>query len=594
MRSRFFKHLRQSNTDHPFSAIQGWRRIFVSVALGFNFFAVAHEAVAQALSPNDGASSRPSPPSSSSSGAAALQGSAGKSIDGALRLNQVRLRIVFDSRLFDANSEKERLEQLATFCRVWQEAFLREKGPWGFGIASEVSCNISTAGSVAEPAVKDTFDSWTLTVEKTTLLSKDVIQARLCRPHLASSEAAAKSTGELEQRCEAKKSFPWSNFRLRFVRHRAFVRLLVASLYDQLPLYSLLSRNLVRFDKLRVEGFPEPSTTEVTYPPPPQNLIFVEARFDPNENRFRLREMSEKEAIQLTLSQAGIVWIVSRDGRGARNDEFSRNIESAFITLSSIFQVDQLKYEKKAVESIANKLIDRASTNFFLRADGVYALPLLSQQSGFGASATLGWRNRSKYIVSLSSHYLSSRYRVGTEVVEKDSVGASTGTADVSLKELEGWLAGRYIYPLRLGKSTLLEISGGGRIGYISGSGDFKAPGGLPGENLTLKGRSVGVGALLGIGSVIFSDFQLANVSSVDYALATRSMSIKSAIELSWILSRIVVPKLPERPPGFQIGLAAGFASLTRRFENNDVSRSYNTDVTLNGIQTSLFLERAF
>jgi len=589
MRSHFDKHLCQSNTFNPCFATHGLRRFFVSALIGVSSRLAPQCSLAQTLGQKQSIPAQPAP-SASPQGAAQVQ----TSTDSLLRLNAVRLRIFFDTRLFEANSDKQRLEQLATFCRVWQEAFLREKGPWGFGIASEVSCTILSPSVSAAPAAKENFDAWTLTVEKTTLFSKDVIQARLCRPRLSPPKPGENLEDDAEQGCEAKKSFPWSDFRLRFVRHRAFVRLLVASLYDQLPLQSILSRNLVRFDKLRVEGFPEPSSPEVNYPPPPKSLVFVEARFEPGTNRFRLKEIAEKEAIQLTVGQSGTAWIVGRDGRGARSDEFTKNIESAYVALASIFQLDRLKYEKKAVESVANTLINRAATNFFLRGAGLFAAPVLAQQSGVGGQVNLGLRIRSKYVVSLGSNYLSSQYRVGTQVVEKDGFEPSNGTAAVNLKELDGMLEGHYIYPLRLGKLAPIEISAGARLGYVSGSGDFKAPGGLPEENLTLRSRSVVVGAALGIAYPLSSAFQLANKSTLGFALATSSLSLKSGLEWSWILSRIVIPGRPDRPPGLQLGLSASFASLARRFENNDAARSYKTDVSLNGIHSSLFVEKAF
>jgi hypothetical protein len=575
--------------------MHGWRRFFVCIGTSINFSLAVTGAFAQTSNPG----SEPSPQSPVTSPPAAGNVAPQNEVqpkrpETLLRLNAVRLRILFDVRLFDAVSEKQQLEQLGTFCRVWQEAFLREKGPWGFGIASEVSCNVLKPETAGAHKAKESFDTWTLTVEKTAIASKDVIQARLCRPDLSAVKPEETAADESEQRCEAKKSFPWSEFRLRFVRHRAFVRLLVASLYDQLPLYAAVSRNIVRFDRLRIEGFPEPSTPEVLYPPPPQNLIFVEARFDPRLNRFRLKEIGQKDAILLTMSQMGTVWIVSRDGRGSRNLEFTKNIESAYMALASIFQLDQLKFEKKVVESVANTLLDRASLSFFLRADGLIAAPLMSQQSGIGGSATLGWRLRSRYLVTLGSSYVSSTFKVGTQVVEKDSLGASNGTANVNLKELDGWLAGNYVHTLRVGKVPPLDVSGGARVGYISGTGEFRAPGGLPEENLTLRSRSVGIGALLGLSFPLSSAFQLANASTIDFALATSSLTVKSALEWSWIISRIVTPGRPERPPGFQLGLAATFASLSRRFENNDSARKYKTDVTLNGFQTSLFVERAF
>ncbi|MEN9529526.1 MAG: hypothetical protein RI932_1399, partial [Pseudomonadota bacterium] len=240
--------------------MHGWRRFFVCIGTSINFSLAVTGAFAQTSNPG----SEPSPQSSASSppaaGNAAPQSSASsppaagnvapqspvtsppaagnvapqnevqpKRPETLLRLNAVRLRILFDVRLFDAVSEKQQLEQLGTFCRVWQEAFLREKGPWGFGIASEVSCNVLKPETAGAHKAKESFDTWTLTVEKTAIASKDVIQARLCRPDLSAVKPEETAADESEQRCEAKKSFPWSEFRLRFVRHRAFVRLLVAS-----------------------------------------------------------------------------------------------------------------------------------------------------------------------------------------------------------------------------------------------------------------------------------------------------------------------------------------------------------------------------
>lgn len=593
------KYLGDLTTSALRSAMRGWRRFFVSASVTLFFVWVPLASFAQSPS---------SPASPASSAAAAAPpatpevkpkvpqspGAAVISNDAFLRLDSLRFRIVFDSALFDAKTEKLRAEQLVTFCKVWQDAFLKDKGPWGYGIASDVSCGIRNPAVAEKVKGSEVFDLWTVTVEKLVIDEREVIQASICRFKSGIRREGDISEEVQSQKCEARKVFPWSDFKLRFVRHRAFVRLLVASLLDQLPFYSMVTKSLIRFDSLRIEGYNETSTLEVNYPAPPPNVLYADVRYDPSENRFRLKELSMKDAIYRTMTQTGTVWIISRDGRGARNDEFTRNIESAFVALTTVFQVDQLKFEKDKAKLVVEKLKSRPYVDLIVRADGSIGIPVLSLKSGYGANASLALRFNSSYGGLLSSSLLGSQYQLGTQVEEKDNSGPSNSSSSVKLQEIDIWLTGRFYRSFQFGKVPALEVSGGPRVGFVTSDGDFKTAGGLPQENLSIRSREMGLGVLISASVPLSPNIEAIASSTFDFGATAKSTSSRTGLEIAWILSRLSSPGRTERPPGLRFGAGSLFSSLGRRFINNDAARSFQTLATLNGLQTSIFIEQAF
>lgn len=93
---------------------------------------------------------------------------------------------------------------------------------------------------------------------------------------------------------------------------------------------SVVGRNLIHFDKLGIRALPEPTTAEVAFPPPPMNLSLVEINFDPSAQRFILRNVLTRDAIERISSQSGVVWLVNRSERGARAEEFNQYLREAF------------------------------------------------------------------------------------------------------------------------------------------------------------------------------------------------------------------------------------------------------------------------
>ncbi len=591
------KYLGDLTTSALRSAMRGWCRFFVSAAVTLFLVWVPLASFAQSpASPASSAAAAATPPAAPKVQPKVQQspGAAGISNDAFLRLDSLRFRIVFDSALFDAKTEKQRTEQLVTFCKVWQDAFLKDKGPWGFGIASDVSCSIRNPAVAEKVKGSEVFDLWTVTVEKLVIDEREVIQASLCRFKTGIRREGDVSEAVPSQKCEARKVFPWSDFKVRFVRHRAFVRLLVASLLDQLPFYSMVTKNLIRFDSLRIEGYNETNTVEVTYPAPPANVLYADVRYDPYENRFRLKELSMKDAIYRTMTQTGTVWVISKDGRGARNDEFTRNIESAFVALTTLFQVDQLKFEKDKAKLVVEKLKSRPYVDLIVRADGSIGIPVLSLKSGYGANASLALRLNSSYGGLLSSSLLGSQYQLGTQVEEKDNSGPSNSSSSVKLQEIDIWLTGKFYRSFQLGIVPALEVSGGPRVGFVTSDGDFKTAGGLPQENLSIRSREMGLGVLIAATVPLSANIEAIASSTFDFGATAKSTSSRTGLEIAWILNRLSSPGRKERPPGLRFGAGSLFSSLGRRFVNNDAARSFQTLATLNGFQTSIFVEQSF
>lgn len=596
MQSFSFKGLGEIITATLRSAMRGWCRFFVSAAVTLFLVWVPLASFAQSPASPASSASSAAPPAAQKvpPKAQPTPGAAGILNDALLLLDSLRLRIVFDLALFDATTEKQRTEQLATFCKVWQDAFLKDKGPWGFGIASDVSCSIRNPAVAEKVKGSEVFDVWTVTVEKLVLEERDVIQTSICR-----FKAGAGREGELfeavpSQKCEARKVFPWSDFKLRFVRHRAFVRLLVASLLDQLPFYSMVTKNLIRFDSLRIGGYNETSTVEVTYPAPPANVLYADVRYDPVENRFRLKELSMKDAIYRTMTQTGTVWIISKGGRGARNDEFTRNIESTFGTLTTLFQIDQLKFEKDNAKLVAEKLKSLSSVYFIVRADVSVALPMLSQKSGYGAGASVALRINRSFGAALSSAFQGSQNQMSTEVEEKGNSGPSSSSSSIRLQENDIWLTGKFYRSFNFGKSQILEMSGGPRVGFLTSRGDFEAAGGFPQDGLSIRSEEMGLGVLIAASVPLATNIEVVASSTLDFGATAKATSSRTGIEVAWILSRLSAPGRSERPPGLRLGAGSVFSFLGRRFVNNDEARSFQTLTTLSGLQTSIFVEQAF
>jgi len=514
--------------------------------------------------------------------------------DGTLPLDSIRLKISFDKQLFDAPSEKQKLEQLATFCKVWQEAFMKDKGPWGFGIASDVVCSIAGNQNTDRKKAAENFDTWLLAVEKTELNERAVIQASLCRFKEVRQKTDNNSETVIEEKCEARKAFPWSNFRLRFVRHRAFVRLLAASLLDQLPFVSLVTKGLVRFDKLRISGFPEPNTVEVNFPPPPEELIFADVRFDPYASRFRLKELAMKDAVYRAMTQTGTSWIVSREGRGGRLELFNKNIESAFSSLSTNFELDQLKYEKDKAKFIAASLKKRPYMDLIFRGDLTAGMPLLSMRNYFGGSAHVGLRINSKFGGGLSLAYGKSKYELGTQVEEKDSAVGIQSSTLVNLSEVDVWFEPRFYRSFNWSGIPQIQIAAGPRVGYVASQGDLKTNGSLPQDNLSIQSRELGLGLSFGACLEVSPIFEVTASTLFNLGVNAKSTALRAGTEAAWILARLSTPGRSERPPALRIGASASFSSLSRRFVNSDAARTFETLATLNGLQTAFFVEKAF
>lgn len=511
--------------------------------------------------------------------------------DSALQLKGLRIRAHFDAALFDARTEKVRQSQLKTFCKSWSDALLMQKGPWGFGIASEVTCAIKETPQIELTQEMNLFDVWNLIVQRSQVNGRDVIEASICRVKEPSDATHFEPESE-SVKCEAKRSFPWSDFKVRFVRHRAFVRLVVASLYDQLPFLSVVSKSIVRFDNLRVEGYKEPETYEVSFPPAPNDVIFAEVSFDPNERRYALRAIPESEAIYKTMTQSGYAWLLHKSGRGARFDEFSKLIESAYLALTTIFQLDKLKFEKDKAKALAEKLKSRNYFDLVLRGEGGVGLPLLMLDSGLGGALS-GYIQFSRYFGGgVKAAYESLQFTLDTSVQEKDGNGSTVDSTQVGLKETNIWAYGAVSPKFNLAALKPMRIVFGPRLGLTLSNGSLVSSSALPDDEVSIKNQELGIGIVGLVGWTFADAFELNSIVSFDIGAAIQSTTLRSGLEFAWILNRLVTPGREESPPGLRVGLGTYFSSLGREFKSSALGRSFNTKLTLSGLQSKVFVEQ--
>jgi len=515
----------------------------------------------------------------------------GKESDPGVKLEGLRIRAHFDSALFSARTESSKQSQLSTFCKSWGDALSMQKGPWGFGIATEVTCAMKEGPHIDLTPEMKLFDVWNLIVQKSELDGQEVIEASICR---LKEESKATHFDPLasEVKCEAKRVFPWSDFKVRFVRHRAFVRLVVASLYDQLPFLSVVSKNIVRFDKLRIEGFKEPDTFEVSFPPAPTDVVFADVSFDPYERRFGLRIIPENDAIYKAMTQAGRAWVVHKEGRAARFDEFSQRIETAYLALTTIFQLDRMRFEKNKAKALAEKLKNRNYFDLVIRGEGAAGLPLLVLDSSFGGALGGYVRVNNVYGGGVRATYEKLNFTLGTVVREKESAGSSTNATKVKLTETSFWAYGTVTPRFNLGILEPLNLSLGPRLGLVQSVGSLQSGSSLPDSDVGIKNQELGIGIITLFGWTFADTYELNLLASYDIGATIKSATLRTGGEVSWILSRLVTEGRKERPPSLKVGLGLQFASLSREFSSTELGRSFNTKVTLNGLQSSVFLEQ--
>ncbi|MEY2988972.1 MAG: hypothetical protein RJB13_2493, partial [Pseudomonadota bacterium] len=432
---------------------------------------------------------------------------------------------------------------------------------------------------------------WNLIVQKRDLEGREVIEASICRLK-DESKATHFDTEAQEVRCEAKRVFPWSDFKVRFVRHRAFVRLIVASLFDQLPFLSVVSKNLVHFDKLRVEGSKEADTYEVSFPPAPSDVIFAEVAFDPYGRRYALRALPENEAILKAMTQSGSAWIVHKGGRGARFEEFSQRIESAYLALNSIFQLDRMRFEKDRVINLAEKLKKRNYFDLTFRGEGIIGLPLLVMDSGLGGALGGYVQINSGFGVGVKASYEKLHFTLGTVVREKDSVGSATNSTQVDLTETSLMAFGTLSPKVNWSGWEPFQLTFGPRLGLVKSGGSLLSASSLPDSDVAIKKQELGVGIVSLLGWTFADTYMLNSLTSYDFGTAIKSATLRTGLEASWILGRLVTQGREERPPRLKVGLGVHFASLSREFSSDELGRSFKTKVTLNGVQSSVFVEQ--
>ena len=512
--------------------------------------------------------------------------------DASVSFDSIRLKIDFDIRLFDAASDAIQNEQMATACKVWTEAFQREQGPWGFGIASDVSCRLKKPGDSQSLSQLKTFDHWLLTISKDNVDNVPVILATVCRLKKNYALPSAKDEPQ-EERCEAKKSIPWTEFKVRLLRHRAFVRLLAASLIDQLPFMSVVTRNLIRFDTLGIKGFPEPNSLEVDNPLPPANLMFVEVGFEPYESKFRIREIPMKEAVYRAMNQTGSTWIVSTTGRGERANLFSQKLQDSFVALTTQFQFDVLKFEREKMKSDVEKLKAISSVESSLRGEVFTGIPAFSQRSAYAAKVEMAFRSGVGYGALLHVGGLKSKYALGTQVQENDDPNKSV-VALININEYDFVLEPGIHRRWTKNSPSSLTFHLGGRLGFVASSGDFTSEGNLPQNQLSLGMKEFLFGLALGLDIPIGQNFEITSSSAFDFGLAAKSTTFATTAEFTWIMSRMPVVVSGVRPARWKLGAGSRFTSLGRRFVSSATTRSVETLATLNGLQAGVFLERNF
>ncbi len=560
-----------------------WRRNFVF----FLIFAIQFICAHAILAAPEGSPTPPeaAPARSTEAPAAAIETDVG------LQLKGLRIRAHFDSALFDGRSEKSKQSELRTFCKSWSDALLMQKGPWGFGIASEVTCAVKETAHIELTPEMKLFDVWNLIVQKSSLDGREVIEASICRLK-EDSKATHFDLNSPNVKCEAKRAFPWSDFKVRFVRHRAFVRLIAASLYDQLPFLSIVTKSIVRFDNLRVEGYKEPETYEVSFPPAPTDVVFADVSYDPYERRYALRIIPENDAIYKTMTQSGRSWMVHKAGRGARFDEFSQRIEAAYLALTTIFQLDKLKFEKDKARAFAEKLKNRNYFDLVIRGEGVLGLPLFVLDSGVGGALGGYVQINRLFGGGVKAAYEKLSFKLGTVVQEKDGTGSTTNSTQVNLTETNFWAYGTVSPKFSLKILEPLQIIAGPRLGLMQSDGSLLSATALPDSDVSIKNQELGIGVLTLFGWTFADKYEVNSLTSFDFGATIKSTTLRTGLEISWILSRLVTEGREERPPRLKVGLGAQFSSLSREFSSTELGRSFNTKVTLNGMQSSVFVEQ--
>jgi hypothetical protein len=512
--------------------------------------------------------------------------------DASVSFDSIRIKIDFDVRLFDATSDAIQNEQMSTACKVWTEAFKREQGPWGFGIASDVSCRIKKPGDNPSLSQLKSFDHWLLTISKDNVDGVPVILSRVCRLKKNYALPEAKNEQQ-EERCEAKKSIPWTEFKVRLLRHRGFVRLFAASLIDQLPFMSIVTRNLIRFDTLGIKGFPEPNTIEVDNPLPPENLMFVEVGFDPYGSKFRVKEVPMKEAVYRAMNQTGTTWIVNKTGRGERASLFNKKLQDAFVALTTQFQFDVLKFERERMKSDVEKLKAISTIESSLRGEVFAGMPAFSQQAAYAGKVEMAFKSGAGYGALLHVGALKSKYALGTQVQENDDPNKSVA-ALVNINEYDFVLQPGIHRRWTKDSPSSLTYHLGSRFGFVASSGDFTSEGNLPQNQLSLGMKEFLLGLSLGLEVPVGQNFEISASSAFDIGLAAKSTTFATSTELVWIISRMPVLVSGIRPARWKLGAGSRFTSLGRRFVSSATTRSVETLATLNGLQGGLFLERNF
>ncbi|MFZ9519098.1 MAG: hypothetical protein ACO3A4_01340 [Silvanigrellaceae bacterium] len=512
--------------------------------------------------------------------------------DASVSFDSIRLKIDFDSRLFDSAGDAVQNEQMNTACKVWTEAFKREQGPWGYGIASDVACRIKKPGDTKAFDQLKSFDNWLLTIAKDTTDNNNIIVATICRLKKNYALASGKDEKQ-EERCEARKSIPWTDFKVRLLRHRAFVRLFAASLVDQLPFMSVVTRNLIRFDVLGIKGFPEAASVEVEFPPPPASTAFFDVRFEPYESKFRIKEVPMKEAIYRAMNQNGVTWILNKAGRGERANLFSQKLQEAFVTLTTQFQFDVLKFERERIKSDVEKLKAISSIDSSFRGQFFAGVPSFSQKSAYAGEVEIAFKSGAGYGARLQMGGLKSKHAVGTLVQENDDPNKSV-VAQVNLDEFDFVLEPVLFRRWNKNSPSSMIYQLGSRIGFVTSSGDFVSEGNLPQNQLSLSMKEFVLGLGLGIELPIGQSFEISTSSAFDFGLAAKSTKFAASAELNWILSKMPVFVGGTRQARWKLGAVSRFQSLGRRFVTSGTSRNVETLATLNGIQGGLFLERNF
>jgi hypothetical protein len=510
--------------------------------------------------------------------------------EGQVTFASVRLTVEVDPEIFLSPDGVQQNNQLETVCKVWREAWLKEQGPWGFGIASDVNCRLKPPDAAESFRQLKTYDHWLLTIQKIKEDNHPALEVKICRnrqPAPGASETGG--SGENFVRCEAQKTIPWSPFAIRFVRHRTFVRLWTTSLIDQLPFLSVVGRNLIHYDKLGIRGLNESGTPEVSIPPPPKNVFLSDISFDTRSNKFAVKNLETKEAISRVSEGSRVVWILSSDGRGARSEEINRLLKEAFNALTAQFQLDVMLVESSRMKSDVTKLKAVSSIKTYAQMHANYGLPFLSMQSAAGGVLSLGVRTGSGIGARLASNYSKSKYALGTDFAEKDAAKQSV-TSNVNLAEY-GFSFHPQVSRRFAGQaSMLLEAD----FLLTSSNGDLTTEVIPPQPKLALSSREFSIGAGFGVNVPVGTSWELSSNTSFDLGWTSKSTSAQAGAEVAWIPRSLPSAGAVLNSVPLRLGTVVKFSSLGRRFVNSDTARLVETTVTLNGIRLGLFAEKTF